>query len=222
MSEWWFVALLAAISLIVCLVLVYPLRGYKLCSIILIPVLMLCVFAAYYFSGDFIKWQAYRQKKESDARAQNLLKTIKSPQELINRLSAKLDDTPNSSKGWYLLGRLYVAQNEFKNAVYAFKKAHHFEPDNEQYTVNYAHALWEENERRFNPEVIKLFTQLLQSNPNQADALAMLAMNAFMNHQDKEAIAYWQKLLKLAPNQSEESAAIRKAIAKARQRMASD
>lgn len=216
MSESWFVGLLAAISLIVSLVLAYPLRRYKLCSIVLIPALMLCTLATYYFFGDFKKWQGYRQKKELQARAQNLLKTIKSPQELISKLKAKLDDSPKSAKGWYLLGRLYSAQNESKNAVSAFEKAHHLEPDNEQYTVNYAHALWQENHQQFNPKVIQLFRNLLQSNPNQPDALAMLAMNAYITHHNQQAIAYWQRLLKLAPKQSEESAAIRKAIAKAR------
>lgn len=218
MSEWWFVALLTAISFIVSLVLVYPLRRYKLFSIILIPALMLCTLAVYYFSGDFKKWQGYRQKKASVARAQSLLKTIKSPQELISRLKAKLDDSPKSAQGWYLLGRLYMAQNEYGHAVFAFQKAHFLKLDNEQYTVNYAYALWQENHQQFNSKVIQLFTQLLKSNPNQPDALAMLAMNAYTTHHKKQAIAYWERLLKLTPEHSEASAEIRKAIAKASRR----
>lgn len=43
----------------------------------------------------------------------------------------------------------------------------------------------------------------------------MLAMHAYLSHDYEAAINYWQRLLQLAPAQSEEALAIRKAIAKA-------
>lgn len=47
----------------------------------------------------------------------------------------------------------------------------------------------------------------------------MLAMDAFVSHAYEDAIRYWQRLLKLAPEQSEEAQAIRKAIAKAEEHL---
>ena len=146
-----------------------------------------------------------------------MLKQIKSPDELIRKLRAKLDDTPKSAKGWYLLGRLYNTQNNHALAVEAFTKAHQFEPNNEQYTVNYAHALWQQNNQQFSLKIIEIFQNLLAQNPNQPDALAMLARKEFMDHDYDKASDYWQKLLKLVPPQSQEALAIRKAIAKARE-----
>ena len=112
---------------------------------------------------------------------------------------------------------MYNTQNNHALAVEAFTKAHQFEPNNEQYTVNYAHALWQQNNQQFSLKIIEIFQNLLAQNPNQPDALAMLARKEFMDHDYDKASDYWQKLLKLVPPQSQEALAIRKAIAKAQE-----
>ena len=219
MNEWWLLGFLFGITLFACALIVYPLRRHLLVSLLLVPVIFALSFTGYYFWGDFAKWQDYLQHQESQLQAQNMLKNIKSPQELIEKLRARLDDSPKSAKGWYLLGRLYAGQDDRKNEVAAYAKANQLDPANEQYEVNYAHSLWQLNNRQFNAQITDLFQHLLKNNPNQPDALSMLAMNAFVNHAYEEAIAYWQRLLKLAPVQSEEAAAIRKAIAKSEERL---
>jgi cytochrome c-type biogenesis protein CcmH len=65
--------------------------------------------------------------------------------------------------------------------------------------VNFAQSLFQNNQQQFTPLSLKIYNSVLQSNQNQPDALAMLAMNAFMSHDYKSAIAYWERLLKLAP-----------------------
>ena len=57
---------------------------------------------------------------------------------------------------------------------------------------------------------------MLQRNPNQPDAIAMLATDAFEQDDFQQAIDYWQHLLDLIPPQSDEAKAIRRAINKAR------
>lgn len=215
MNEWWLIGILVLMTIVASILIIYPLRQTLRVSILLFPVLLVMVFTGYYFWGSFSSWQEYIHQNESQKRAQQMLKSIKSPQELIDKLKAKLDDSPKSAKGWYLLGRLYTSQNDSQNASLAFAKAHQFNPDDEQFAVNYAHSLWILNNQQFNSEIIAIFKKLLSTNPNQPDALAMLAMNAYMSHDYKNAITYWQRLLVLAPDQSEESVAIRKAIAKA-------
>ena len=217
MSDWWLFGLLIALALSASLVLIYPLRIGKLSSGLASLLLLALTITAYFSWGSLPQWQEFQQKQESQKQAQAMLKQIKSPDELIRKLRAKLDDTPKSAKGWYLLGRLYNTQNNHALAVEAFTKAHQFEPNNEQYTVNYAHALWQQNNQQFSLKIIKIFQNLLAQNPNQPDALAMLAMKEFMDHDYDKAIDYWQKLLKLVPPQSQEALAIRKAIAKARE-----
>lgn len=219
MSEWGLVALLVLFTLIASLLILYPLRRQALICGLLIPVIFGMVFGGYYSWGGFPQWQNHIHQKQSEQRAQQMLQSIKNPQELVEKLRSRLDDSPESAKGWYLLGRVYSSQNDHQNARKAFATAHHLKPNNEQFAVNYAHSLWMVNKQQFNPEILDLFKSLLVNNPNQPDALAMLAMNAFVSKAYKEAIDYWQRLLKITPEQSDAAFAIRKAIAKAQLRI---
>jgi len=219
MNEWWLIGLLAGISLLACGLIIYPLRRTGVARFLLIPLVFVLAFTGYFYWGGFAQWQEYIHRQATQQQAQEMLKSIKSPQELIEKLRAKLDNSPKSAKGWYLLGRLYTSQNDPKNAAGAFAKAYQFNSDDEQYAVNYAHSLWQLNNHQFTAQITEIFTHLLEKNPNQPDAIAMLAMDAFESHAYEDAIDYWQRLLKIAPQQSEEATAIRKAIAKAENRI---
>lgn len=215
MNEWWLLSVLIGITFVASILIVYPLRRHLIASLLLVPVIFSMAFTGYYYWGGFGKWQEYIQHQEKQKQAEAMLKAIKNPQELIDKLRAKLDDSPESAKGWYLLGRLYAGQDEKQRAVDAFAKAYQFNPNEEQYAVNYAHSLWQLNNRQFTEQIKEIFNKLLKNNPNQPDALAMLAMDAYVSHAYEDAISYWHQLLKLAPAQSDEAQAIRKAIAKA-------
>jgi cytochrome c-type biogenesis protein CcmH len=219
MNAWWLLALLIGLTGLTCMFLVYPLRRRFIASLLLVPVIFLLAFSGYFYWGSFTAWQEYVQHLKTEEQAKKIMESIKSPQELINKLRAKLNDKPESAKGWYLLGRLYSSQQEYQNAVNAFAKAYQFNPNDEQYAVNYAHSVWILNHQQFTEQVRKIFNRLLKNNPNQADALAMLAMDAFVSHAYEDAISYWQRLLKLSPASSEEALAIRKAIAKAEEQI---
>jgi cytochrome c-type biogenesis protein CcmH len=217
MSEWWLVGILVLITVVASVVMVYPLRRNLKVSLPVIPIIFALISTGYFFWGGFAEWQKYIHHQSSQVLAQQILKSVKNPQELIDKLKAKLDERPKSAKGWYLLGRLYTSQNDDHNASKAFAKAYRLKPLDEQIAVNYAHSLWQINSQQFTPEIIEIFDALLKNNPKQPDALAMLAMNAFLSHAYEDAIDYWQRLLSLAPEQSEEALAIRKAIAKAQE-----
>lgn len=219
MNVWWLLGVMLGIACIAIAFIVYPLRRNLWASLILVPIIFILAFSGYYQWGSFGPWQEYIDEQERQKQAAAILQSVKDPQELIAKLRSKLDDSPKSAKGWYLLGRLYSGQNERQLAADAFAKAYQFEPGNEQYAVNYAHSLWQLNNRQFTVRITKIFSDLLKANPNQPDALAMLAMDAYVSHAYEDAINYWQRLLKLAPPQSEEAQAIRKAIVKAEEQI---
>lgn len=219
MNAWWLIGILLVLTSIACAVMVYPVRRQPVLSILLTLAIFIATSTAYYFWGGFLQWQNYINASKSQALAQQILRSIKSPQELIDKLRAQLDDSPKSAKGWYLLGRLYTSQNRPEEAYTAFAKAYGFKPQDEAFAVNYAYSLWQKNNQQFNSELIAIFKDLLLKNPKQPDALAMLAMHAYLNHNYEKAIHYWQRLLLLAPAQSEEALAIRKAIAKAQEQL---
>lgn len=217
MSEWWLPGLFIVITCLAGLGFVYPLKQRIKWTLILMPLILLFTTTAYLLWGGFPQWQKYLHQQQAQLRVQKILASIKSPQELIVKLQARLREQPQSAKGWYLLGRLYSSQQEDKPASLAFAKAYALKPANELYAVHYAHSLWQVNQQQFNPQIVRLFEVLLKNNPNQPDALAMLAMDAFLNHVYEKAIAYWQRLLQQTPASSEEALVIQKAIVKAQQ-----
>lgn len=219
MNEWWLMGFLLLIGFCASLLICYPLRRHVLFCTLFIPFIMLMEFGAYSSWGGFRLWQQHVQEQRAKDQALKVLKTVKSPQELIEKLKLRLEKNPDSAKGWYLLGRLYSSQQQQTEAVKAFAKAHQLQPTDEQFTVNYAHSLWIANHQQFNPKIKGLFNRLLENNPNQPDALAMLAMDAYSSQNYETAISYWQRLLKLVPRDSEESKALQKAIEKAHKKL---
>lgn len=219
MIEWLLIALFFFFALGVSVVAIYPFRRYRV--LWLTFPLVSCGFMAICYShwGGFTAWHRYHQQQQAQQLAQKMLQSIKSPQELIDKLKLKLARSPKSAQGWYLLGRLYLAQQKYKLAAAAFAQAHYLEPNNEQYAINYGHTLWKLNHQRFTPHVIAIYNYLLRHNPDQPDALAMLAMHAFSHASYIKAIEYWQHLLRLVPEHSDEAIAIRKAIAKAQEQI---
>lgn len=215
MSVNYLISLLLVYTLVASLLVVYPLRSYAKSSCVLILFLSLLAVTGYFYWGSFTTWREYLHYKNRQIAAQNSLKSIHNTQELVDKLRAKLTEHPQSAKGWYLLGRLYSSQNKLQKALQAFEKAHALQPQVESFTLHYAYGLWQANQQQYTPEILKIFKRLLKKNPKQADALAMLALHAFQNHAYPQAIDYWQRLLVLAPERSEEALALRKAIAKA-------
>jgi cytochrome c-type biogenesis protein CcmH len=195
--------------------MLYPLRQSRKFCLLLVPAVILLVVMAYWHWGAWRELADYQQQQVQQQRLEALLKSMHGPQGIIKALRAKLAKTPNSARGWFLLGRLYVSQQQWSQACAAFKHAHRLQKDNDTITVHYAQSLWELNQQQFNPHVRFLLKTVLQHNSEQPDALAMLAMDAFQQKNYQLAIDYWQRLLKQVPPQSEQALAIRKAIAKA-------
>lgn len=66
------------------------------------------------------------------------LAQMKSPEQVIEQLKARLQQEPNSAEGWYLLGRLYLSQQRYLEAQRAFAKAATLAPNNPVILNNYA------------------------------------------------------------------------------------
>ncbi len=218
MNEGWLLSCFLIFLVFALGVALYPLRKSRAGILFLAPVLILLAGLAYWTWGAWPAWTHYLQEDVKQQRIQTLLKSMHDPAELIATLKVRLQKQPDSARGWYLLGRLYSSQNQWQQARDAFATAHRLQPTDEQFTVNYVQNLWQLNHQTFDDSSRDLLKGVLANNANQPDALAMLAMDAYTRHEYQQAIDYWQDLLKLAPPQSEEAGAIRKAIAKA-QRM---
>lgn len=215
MDRWLFLVTIILFSAVLGFYFTRPLKLKPLFNSIIVLTFIGTSLLIYSQFGGYHSWQNYLRQQERKTLAENLLKSVKSPQEVIEKLRMKLAAQPNSAKGWYLLGRLYATTNQEDAALSAYAKAHELKPESERYTVNYVYASWQSNHQEFNKEIIDLLQQLLVKNPTQPDALALLAMHAFNQKNYMQAINYWQDLLKLAGENSDEARSLRQAIAKA-------
>lgn len=123
MSEWSLLSILLVIALIFGILVIYPLRKNKTLSIMLLSFIFILTAFGYSNWGGFLLWQEALHQEHARKIAEQMLRSIHSPQDLIDQLRAKLDDTPASAKGWYLLGRLYISQHDQEHADEAFEKA---------------------------------------------------------------------------------------------------
>lgn len=51
---------------------------------------------------------------------------------IIARLLKKLEANPNDAKGWFILGKLYFAKQDYTAAVDAFGNARYLQPQNQE------------------------------------------------------------------------------------------
>lgn len=220
MSSWqWIFGLFLLLSMAV-FCIVFPLRKNKILGGLTVLLVVFISTLAYWQWGNGTAWHQYEEKQARQQQVQKLLNHYgRDPTSLIAQLKNRLQENPNSAQGWYLLGRLYSSQGEWFTASKAFAKAVHYKPRNAQYTVNYIESLWVLNHRQFTEKMRQTLYDLLNKIPNQPDAIAMLAVDAYQNHRDEQAIDYWQRLLNLVPSGSQEALALQKAIAKAQQRL---
>lgn len=217
MRELIFFGCLSFILLSALALLVYPLRHHKKILLLIVPTFVSISVAAYLYWGGFFEWRAFHQAQIQKQQVQAMLKKLKSPNVIIEQLKSRLQQDPNSAKGWYLLGRLYASQGNWQQAEQVFFKAKTLDARDIVYQINYIEALWQMREQRFDTEIHGLLLDVLRQEPHQADALSMLALEAFQDKNYSKAIDYWQQMLKMLPANSPEANTIAKAIARAHQ-----
>ncbi|MCR9191649.1 MAG: hypothetical protein NXI01_03205 [Gammaproteobacteria bacterium] len=215
MSDWSWIVIVIVMSMLGLAFAVWPFRKQR-AFWLAVPMLLILVSMAYWIWGAGPDLFRYEQQRAQEQKSQELLKTIQDPEVLVQRLQTHLQTHPKSAKGWYLLGRLFASQQRWALSLEALEKAYALKHKDALIAINYAEALFARHQEQEETQARQVLQKLLADNPQQMDALAMLAMDAQQRRAFQEAIMYWQRLLPLVPPQSEEAKAIRKAIVKLR------
>lgn len=132
-------------------------------------------------------------------------------QQVTEKLMNYLNRHPKDAKGWYLLGRLYLDQNNVAKAVEAFKLSLANDPQNTELMVQYAQALYL-RENHLSHESMHFVQTALSQDPQNVTALNLLAVDAFKNHRYEMAITYWKRLRNHYAEDSQEFHSLTKAI----------
>jgi cytochrome c-type biogenesis protein CcmH len=137
-------------------------------------------------------------------------------EEMIQRLAAKLRETPDDVDGWRLLGRSYAALGRFDQAAEAFAKAVAGAPRDPDLLADFADVLAMARGQKLDGEPEKLVLRALELDPNHLKSLALAGSAAYERKEYTAAAAYWQRMLPHVAPGSEDERAIQQNVSEAR------
>jgi len=143
--------------------------------------------------------------------------TAQQMQALVERLAARLKEKPDNPEGWAMLGRSYGALGRFDDANAAYAEAAARSPRDAQLLADYADTLAMAQGRWLQGEPEKLIARALQADPGNVKALALAGTVAFENKDYAGAVGHWERILDLAPQESDFTQSLRSSIAEARE-----
>ena len=140
--------------------------------------------------------------------------------EMVARLEQRLAAQPDDPAGWARLGRAYAVLGRAEAAEAAYARAYKLSPDDPQVIAEYAAFLYNADPQNTVGPVYGLFTHLHQLEPENPDALWFLGFASYQKADYKNALDYWNRLLKGLAPESPEAQHLRTIIAKTRENLA--
>jgi cytochrome c-type biogenesis protein CcmI len=127
-------------------------------------------------------------------------------------LRTKLVEKPEDAVGWMLLGRVLGAINRVESAIQAFEKSLQYDPNNTTTLSSYAQALLMTRQEPQLLQAKKTLLQILRLEPNNTNAMGVLAVVASELGDKSLALYNWQSLLKFVPESDPNYATITQRI----------
>jgi cytochrome c-type biogenesis protein CcmH len=135
---------------------------------------------------------------------------------MVERLAARMRESPDDPQGWKILARSYAALGRFKEAADAYANAAARVSDDAQLYADYADALAMAQGRTLEGAPEKLIARALEIDPANTKALALAGTIAFNRKEYAKAADYWERILAVVPPESETAQAARANVAEAR------
>lgn len=134
---------------------------------------------------------------------------------MVERLTARLNESPDDVNGWVMLGRSNAVLGRYPESAAAYGNAVKRSPPDAQLLADYADALAMAQGRNLLGEPERLIAQALKVDPENVKALALAGTVEFEKKNAGGAIAYWERILKVVPPDSEIAGSVRGSIADA-------
>jgi|LauGreDrversion4_2_1035121.scaffolds.fasta_scaffold222627_3 cytochrome c-type biogenesis protein CcmH len=150
---------------------------------------------------DIVNWYQFIQQQKALQLAHAILKQPKQVEMLLERLQQAVVEHPNDAKAWFLLGRIYAANQDWPHAHDALLQAYRRHPNDIKTALFYVETIWH-TQGRITHQAHVILQSVLKTEPNQPDALLMLATDAKEHQCFVKAIGYWKRVLVLFPKDS--------------------
>ncbi len=135
---------------------------------------------------------------------------------LVERLAVRLQQAPEDAEGWMLLGRSLGVLEKYERSAQAYARASQLVPGDASLLADYADALAIARGRRLDGEPFAIVKRALAIDPVHLKSLALAGSAEFERRNYAAAIAYWERILKVAPPQSQFAQSVTESIAEAR------
>ncbi len=127
----------------------------------------------------------------------------------VAALAKRLEQSPEDTQGWIMLGRSYISLEKYGEASNAYAKAAALKPDDADLLGDYAFALAMANGRQLQGQPFELIKKALQLEPKNLKALDLAGSAEFQAKNYKQAVDYWQKAFEVIPADAGEEARTR-------------
>lgn len=139
------------------------------------------------------KWQAVRDEQRRLADPLHEFAETSTPEAQLLALQNQIRTNPQDSEKWALLGEYYLWRNDYDNALLAYRQALRIRGENAEIYSALATVLYYRAGQHMTPATREMIDKALALDASEVTALMLLASNAFMQADYKQAILQWQK-----------------------------
>lgn len=180
---------------------------------------------SYYHASQLHKVEHWESvKTQTSALGQRILKgdenlTLEDMQDFALGLRSRLIEEPTDPIGWMLLGRVSGALNRVDSSIDAFERSLKYDPNNVGTMVSYANALLMKGQEQQMLHAKKVLLHVVSVEPDNTNAMGMLAVVASELGDKQLALDNWMKLQKFVPQNDPNYAAVSQRIAQLSQEL---
>lgn len=143
------------------------------------------------------KWQAVRDEQRRLADPLHEFAETSTPEAQLFALQKQIRANPQDSEKWALLGEYYLWRNDYDNALLAYRQALRSRGENAEIYSALATVLYYQAGQHMTPATREMIDKALALDASEVTALMLLASDAFMQADYRQAISQWQKVLDL-------------------------
>ncbi|MBU1307987.1 MAG: c-type cytochrome biogenesis protein CcmI [Gammaproteobacteria bacterium] len=185
----------------------------------LLAATLLIVVAIYAINGHYrqlAEWQYARQNLQSFGERALLGQGEPLSEQQIElfalALRTKLAREGDDAVAWMLLGRIRMSQGAMQEAVAAFERALSMTPNRTPLLLSYSQALIVLGDENSLATAAHAVARVLTAEPDNSDALSLMALIAYERGDFAEATTAWQLLLKQLPAEDLRYAAVQQRL----------
>ncbi|MDO4626365.1 MAG: c-type cytochrome biogenesis protein CcmI [Pasteurellaceae bacterium] len=141
-------------------------------------------------------------------------------QQFATALRMELQEKPDNSENWWLLGQLGMALNNAQLAYDSYGRALKLQPNNVEYQLAYVNILNNSDDPQDKAEANALLKQIIRQDHRNPQALSLLALQYFEQENYQSAVASWQMMLEVMEKNDPKRALIEKSLQTAQEMLA--